>query len=212
MRKASLTAIKEQELRFGYCSMCHRFRQAYCSINDAKICTDCTQARGINAIAPPPPPPQAKKRVINRQRYQALSQLQSKLVECLRGRCLSSDELYQLCGKQHYTDYESFIWFLRHLHTNKIIFSCRWRANGHNYHVLSSEKDLLSQRIGKPPEERIMNALEEVKKLPVSKLARRINMSRATTHGVSKRLEKEGKVSLERSQDGQIIVSVKEQK
>ncbi|WP_414589509.1 MarR family transcriptional regulator [Scytonema sp. PCC 10023] len=209
MRKSSFTAIKEQELKFGYCSMCHRFRQVCCSINDEKVCADCTQARGINAIAPPPPPPQVKqKRVVNRKRYQPLFQLQSRLVECLRGRCLSSQELYQLCGKQHYTDYESFIWFLRNLHSNKIIFSCRWRANGHNYHVLSSEKDLLAQRIGKAPEERIIEVLKEVREMPVSKLARKISLSRATTYGVSKRLEKEGTVRLERSQDGQVIVSV----
>jgi hypothetical protein len=179
-------------------------------LKEKPVCADCSVGK-LKLIDPPPPPvqPKKKQRVENHKRYELLAELKTKLIECLQGRCLSSKELFQACGKNHYNDYDSFIWFLRILHLEGSIYSCRWRANGSNYHVLPDEKELLYRRIGYPPEERILKVLEETKALGVSKIARRVGLSRATVYAVCQKIEqKSAKIKMQKTSSGEVIAYI----
>ena len=204
-----VTAIKERELKFNYCSTCHKFRQVHCYLESKSVCVDCTKRRQLALVDPPLNLQEKCKRVTPIKNDEPLRQLRINIVECLKKDSLSSKELYSRIGQKHYQSYDSFIWFLRRLQNEGVIVSRRWLASGPKYHALPDKQHLISQRIGQEPECRVMELLKEVKSMPVSKIGRKIGFSRASAYGICKRIEQSsGKVRLEKAASGQIVASL----
>lgn len=205
MQATSTEAIKECKQKFNYCSLCHRFRQVCCHLGGKPVCPHCTSMRQLILIEPSPQPKEVKKRMRHRQ-DEPLKQLTANILEALKDGCFSSKELYATVGKNHYKDYDSFVWFLRSLYKKGEIISCRWLASGPNYYSLPGQEEILYKRTGRPPEERVIKLLEEVKALGISKIARQVGLSRASVYALCLRIQQRtGKVKMQKALCGQVI-------
>ena len=131
-----VTAIKEERLKFNYCSVCHKFRQTHCYLESKSVCIGCTKSRQLTLVDPPLEPEKKRKKVTLSKNNEALVQLKADFIECLKKNSFSSKELYARIGQKHYESYDSFIWFLRCLKNEGVIISRRWLASGPKYHAL----------------------------------------------------------------------------